>query len=138
VLALVLCIFALLYVTIGIVSQVDGVFRGLILDAQKQMREGSSVERSAQAVCVGVYSLLLLPFWFIQLPFSFIGSLWSSSRLGTLVVTVLIIAAGFSVRAYWPQMVDALQLLQPPPHNKTEQVANLPPHEPSPFRPNNG
>jgi hypothetical protein len=138
VLALVLCIFALLYVTIGIVSQVDGVFRGLILDAQKQMREGSGVERSAQAVCIGAYSLLLLPFWFIQLPFSFIGSLWSSSRLGTLVVIVLIIAAGFSVRLYWPQMVDALRVLQPAPHNKTEQVINLPPEEPSTSRQNNG
>jgi hypothetical protein len=68
VLALVLCIFTLLYITIGIVSQVAGVFYGLILDAQRQMKEGSAVERSAQVVCIGVLFALaasvLAPFTF--------------------------------------------------------------------------
>jgi len=110
VLALVLCIFALLYITIGIISQIAGVFYGLILDAQRQMQEGSAVERSAQAVCIGVYSLLLLPFWLIQLPFQFVGSLWSSSRLGTVVVVVLIIVGAYALRASWPQVIHQVPI----------------------------
>ena len=110
VLVLVLCIFALLYITIGIVSQIAGVFYGLILDAQRQMKEGSAVERSAQAVCIGVYSLLLLPFWVIQLPFQFVGSLWSSSRLGTVVVVVLIIIGAYALRASWPQVIQLVPI----------------------------
>jgi DNA-directed RNA polymerase subunit RPC12/RpoP len=107
VLTLVLCIFALLYVTIGIVSQIAGVFQGLILDAQKQMREGSAVEKSAQAVSIGVYSILLLPFSLIQLPFSLIGSLWSSSRFGTVVVIVMVVGGIYALRAFWPQIAEA-------------------------------
>jgi hypothetical protein len=107
VLALVLCLFGILYITIGIVSQIKDVFHGLILDAQEQMREGSAVERSAQAVSIGVYSLLMLPFWLIQLPFQLIGSLWSSSRFGTVVVIVVIVGGIYALRAFWPQITDA-------------------------------
>jgi len=73
VLILVLCVFALLYITIGIVSQIAGVFHGLILDAQKQMKEGSAIERSAQgcqhrnlldlAIPVLAYSVAILLHW---------------------------------------------------------------------------
>jgi uncharacterized membrane protein len=73
VLAIVLLVFACLFITIGLVSQIAGVFRGLTLDTQKHLREGSAVERSAQAVSIGIYSLLFVPFWLIQLPFSTIG-----------------------------------------------------------------
>ena len=78
VLASVLALFGVLFITIGVVMQAAGVFRGLILDTQKHLREGSTVERSAQAINIGIYSLLFLPFWMIQLPFSLVGSIWSS------------------------------------------------------------
>src|SRR5881227_3599786 len=78
VLTSVLALFGVLFITIGVVTQAAGVFRGLILDTQKHLREGSTVERSAQAINIGIYSLLFLPFWMIQLPFSLVGSIWSS------------------------------------------------------------
>ncbi|PYM01765.1 MAG: hypothetical protein DMF19_05375 [Verrucomicrobia bacterium] len=49
VLTAVLALFAVLFITIGVVTQAAGVFRGLILDTKKHLREGSTVERSAQA-----------------------------------------------------------------------------------------
>ena len=77
VLTSVLALFAVLYITIGVVTQAAGVFRGLIIEAQKHLREGSTVERSGTAISIGIYLLLFLPFWMIQLPFSLIGSFWS-------------------------------------------------------------
>src|SRR5438045_8524294 len=70
VLTSILALFGVLFITIGVVTQAAWVFLGLILDTQKHLREGSTVERSAQAISIGIYSLLFLPFWMIQLPFS--------------------------------------------------------------------
>src|SRR5438067_13562510 len=52
----VIAVFAVLFVTIGVATQAAGVFRGLILDTKKHLREGSTVERSAQAISIGIYS----------------------------------------------------------------------------------
>lgn len=104
VLSVVMVILALLYVTIGLAAQVCGVFEGLILDAHKQMQEGSGVERSAQAISICLYLLFILPFWIIQFPFSFIGSLWSSYRFGSFVILLLFIALAVAVKIYWQQL----------------------------------
>src|SRR5437667_2589754 len=50
VLTSVLALFAVLFITIGVVTQAAGVFRGLIIEAHKHSREGSAVERSAPAI----------------------------------------------------------------------------------------
>ena len=90
-LSLVLIILATLFITVGLAAQVCGVFEGLILDAQKQMAQGSAVEKSAQAISIGIYVILMLPFWFIKLPFSLIGSLWSSYRKGSFLILLLLL-----------------------------------------------
>jgi DNA-directed RNA polymerase subunit RPC12/RpoP len=108
VLTSVLLLFAGLFITIGLVSQIAGVFRGLILDAQKHLREGSAVERSAQAVSIGIFSLLFVPFWLVQLPFSLIGSLWSSHRLGALAATALFLSIVYVLTLYSPHLVRFL------------------------------
>ena len=108
VLASVLALFACLFITIGLVSQIAGVFRGLIFDAQKHLREGSPVERSAQAVSVGIYSLLFLPFWMIQLPFSLVGSLWSSHRLGALATLAFLLSIVYALTLYSPYLIRVL------------------------------
>ena len=77
VLCLVITLLAILYITIGIISQISGVFTSLILHAREQMPGGSSVERSAQIVCIGVYWLLRLPFWLVERPFAYLGELWA-------------------------------------------------------------
>jgi DNA-directed RNA polymerase subunit RPC12/RpoP len=108
VLAGVLILFAGLFITIGVVSQVAGVFRGLILDTQKHLRVGSAVERSAQAVSIGIYSILFVPFWLIQMPFSLIGSLWSSRRLGALVTTAVLLSILYVLTLYSPYLIKFL------------------------------
>jgi len=104
----VLILFAGLFITIGVVSQIAGVFRGLILDTQKHLRVGSAVERSAQAVSIGIYSILFVPFWLIQMPFSLIGSLWSSNRLGALFTTTLLLSIIYAITLYLPYIVRFL------------------------------
>lgn len=108
VLVLVLGIFALLFITIGVVSQVAGILKGLILDARKLLREGSAVERSAQAISIAIYSVLWLPFWLVQLPFSFIGSLWSVHRFGALVTVALLLAVIDASAFYSAQILRLL------------------------------
>ena len=108
VLIAVLLLFACLFITIGLVSQVAGVFRGLILDTQKHLREGSAVERSAQAVSIGIYSLLFVPFWLIQLPFSIIGSLWSSHRLAALATSAVLLSIIYVLTPYSPYLIRFL------------------------------
>src|SRR5437879_1802233 len=100
VLTSVLALFGVLFITIGVVTQAAGVFRGLILDTQKHLREGSTVERSAQAISVGIYSLLFLPFWMIQLPFSLVGSIWSSRRLSALLTVALLLSIAYVATLY--------------------------------------
>jgi len=105
VLTSVLALFGILFITIGVVTQAAGVFRGLILDTQKHLRDGSTVERSAQAISIGVYSLLFLPFWMIQLPFSLVGSIWSSRRLSALLTLTLLLAVAYALTAYSQQLL---------------------------------
>jgi DNA-directed RNA polymerase subunit RPC12/RpoP len=108
VLTSVLLLFAALFSSIGLISQIAVVLRGLIVDAQKHLREGSAVERSAQAVSIGIFSLLFVPFWLVQLPFSLIGSLWSSHRLGALVTTAALLSIIYAITVYSPYLVRFL------------------------------
>jgi hypothetical protein len=111
VLASVLALFAVLFITIGVFTQAAGIFRGLILDAQKHLREGSTVERSGTAISVGVYSLLFLPFWMIPFPFSLIGSLWSSRRLSALVTLAVLLSVAYVVVLYSHELIRFWHLL---------------------------
>ena len=83
-------------------------FSRVILDAQKHLREGSAVERSAQAASIGIFSLLFVPFWLVQLPFSIIGSLWSSHRLGALVTTAVLLSITYAITLYLPSLIQFL------------------------------
>src|SRR5437667_4461941 len=91
--------------TIGPVSQIAGVFRRLILEARKHLREGSTVERSAQAVSIGIFWVLFVPFWLVQLPFSLIGSLWSSHRMGALATTAVLLSIIYAITLYSPYLI---------------------------------
>jgi len=88
VLVLIIAILCVLYASVGIASQISTSFVGLIADARCQLREGSSVEKSAYTVAIGIYFVLLLPFWMVQFPFQVLGSLWE--RNGLLAIALLI------------------------------------------------
>ena len=105
---LVLGILAFLFITIGLVSQIAGVLKGLILDARRHLQEGSAVERSAQAISIAIYAGLWLPFWLIQLPFSFIGSLLTVHRFGALVTVAVFLAVIDAIAFYSSQIIRLL------------------------------
>ena len=119
VLSVVVAILAVLFVTVGLAAQVCGVFEGLILDAHKQMREGSAVEKSAQAISIGLYLLFILPFWIVQFPFSLIGSLWSNYRFGSFIILLILCGAIVAVRAFWPQIIALWHHIFPAIHQNT-------------------
>jgi len=90
VLLFVLVVTTILYLTIGIASQVSGIFQSLMLDARHQIKTGSLVEKSAYAVAAGIYLLLWLPFWILLLPFTILGWLWKHLGYFGLIVAVLV------------------------------------------------
>ncbi|PYL00637.1 MAG: hypothetical protein DME32_10510 [Verrucomicrobia bacterium] len=66
------------------------------------------MERSAEAVSIGIFSLLFVPFWLVQLPFSLIGSLWSSHRLGALLTTAVLLSIIYAITLYSPYLIRFL------------------------------
>jgi hypothetical protein len=90
VLLFVLVVTTILYLTIGIASQVSGIFQNLMLDARHQIKTGSLVEKSAYAVAAGIYLLLWLPFWILLLPFTILGWLWKHLGYFGLIVAVVV------------------------------------------------
>jgi len=107
VLTSVLLLFTGLFVTVGS-SHRSQVFFVDSFDAQKHLREGSAVERSAQAVSIGIFSLLFVPFWLVQLPFSLIGSLWSSHRLCALATMAVLLSIIYTITLCSPYLIRLL------------------------------
>lgn len=83
-----------LYLTVGIASQIAGILQSLMLDARQEIKTGSLVEKSAYAVAAGIYLLILLPFWLILLPFTLLGWLWK--HLGYIGLACLLLAVLFA------------------------------------------
>lgn len=94
VLVFVLALIFLLAATVGIAIQVGGVFHVLLLDATSRFKTGGFAERSAYAICAGIYLLLFIPFWILQLPFATLGWLWTISRSFALAIGLIIILGG--------------------------------------------
>jgi len=90
VLLCVLVVTTVLYLTVGIASQIAGIFQSLMLDARHQIVSGSLIEKSAYAVAAGIYLLLWFPFWLLLLPFSILGFLWKHLGYFGLILVVVI------------------------------------------------
>lgn len=97
VLLFVVLVMTALYLTVGMASQVAGIFHSLMLDAQHEIKSGSLIEKSAYAVTGGIYVVLWLPFWLLLLPFTLLGWLWSHLGYWGLII----LAAIFSVATVW-------------------------------------
>ena len=91
VLTLVFLILTVLAGTVGIAIQIGGVFHVLLLDATSKFKVGGFAERSAYAICAGIYLILFIPFWLVQLPFSTLGWFWTVSRSLALALAVGIV-----------------------------------------------
>jgi len=81
----IVAILALLFISIGIATQISGMFVSLMAQASKDAREADAIEKSGYVVSIGIYFLLFLPFWLIQLPFQLIGWFWSMANPTTTV-----------------------------------------------------
>ena len=90
VLLFVLVVTTILYLTVGIASQISGIFQSLMLDARHQIKTGGLIEKSAYAVAAGIYLLLWLPFWLLLLPFSILGWLWKHLGYFGLVIAIVV------------------------------------------------
>ena len=91
VLGFVFTVLAILASSVGIAIQIGGIFYILLIDASSKVKVGGFSERSAYAICAGVYLLLYIPFWIIQIPFSTLGWLWTTSRSLALTLGILMV-----------------------------------------------
>lgn len=69
----ILLILCLLYITIGIISQISSTFWSLIVQTGQKIVSDNPVQSSAYAIAIGVYFILFLPPFLIQFPFWLIG-----------------------------------------------------------------
>lgn len=91
VLGFVVLIIAALYLTIGIVSQIESIFMSLMLDSRHDIKSGSLVEKSAYAVAAGIFLLCWLPFFLVLLPFTLLGWIWNHlGYLGLALLTLVL------------------------------------------------
>ncbi|MBK8639093.1 MAG: hypothetical protein IPN92_12770 [Chromatiaceae bacterium] len=110
VLFLSLAITTILFLTIGIASQIETTLRNLINNSIQDRSSDGHVEKSAQAIAAGVYMIFWLPFWVILLPFNLLGWIWKKfGYYGLILVIVVIIGAFIYGQNYsWSSLLEAL------------------------------
>jgi hypothetical protein len=86
----VLVILALLYITIGLISQVSSIFSYLIRQARQDMVGKATIEKTGYIVAIGVYFLLWAPLWIVQLPLFIVGWIWEIMGYFSLIVFILL------------------------------------------------
>lgn len=120
VLLLVISVTTILYLTVGIASQIEGIFHSLTLDARNQIKTGSLIERSAYAVSAGIYLTLWLPFLVLLLPFSILGWLWNHLSYFGLMIIVVIVALIYVYTSHPDALKNLLTPMSAPINLKAE------------------
>ena len=79
-------VFFTLYISVGVASQIVAIFGDQIAHERQRIIEVSPVEKSGHAMAIGIYFLVMIPFWLIQVPFLVIAyiadysiNLWKAS-----------------------------------------------------------
>ena len=103
-------LFCVLYITVGIISQIEFSLTELIQLTKARIRPDAAIENSAYVVSIGIFSLLKFPFWLFQLPFRLIGWAWGKSSFLGIFIIILVLAFVFFTPYpnYWSQVVDWL------------------------------
>jgi len=96
-----------LYLTVGIASQVAGIFQSLMLDARNEIKTGGLVEKSAYAVAGGIYLMLWFPFWMLLLPFALLGWIWRDFGYLGLIILALLLTLGLAV-LFRPELLSRI------------------------------
>ena len=108
VILLVLTLLCVLFFTVGVLSQIGGIMLTLIFDSTQRFREGSTVEKSAHAITMGIYALIFLPFFIAYLPFTILGWIWGAMRFyGLLLITAIFLGA-YVLYRYHPEYLHFL------------------------------
>lgn len=100
---LVVVLLCALFCTVGILSQIGGIMLTLIFDATQRFREGSTVEKSAHAITMGIYALIFLPFFIAYLPFTILGWVWATMRFYGLFFIAVALGGGFVLYRLHPE-----------------------------------
>ncbi len=102
-------LLSILYLTVGIASQIECMLRNLITKSQANLNEASPIEKSAYAVTAGIYTLFWVPFWILLLPFSLLGWVWNKTGVfGIFVLAILIAAISYMVHSKQDMILDYL------------------------------
>ena len=101
-----LIVLLILYVTIGIISQISNSFWDLISGLSQKMSFSNPIESSFYALSATIYFILFLPFFIIQSPIWVSG--WFSSRIGfkPFIALLLIFLFSTGVYLYKPQIIN--------------------------------
>jgi hypothetical protein len=92
VLVVLLIVFSLLYITVGIVSQIHQILMAKAEEVKGFLPEAiSNVQKSAWTISLGIYYVLAAPFWVFQFPFHYLG--WAGHRSRFLLVVSLALGA---------------------------------------------
>ena len=120
-----LAILLVLYVSVGIISQISNSFWDLITVLAHKMSFSNPIESSFYALSATIYFILFLPFFIVQSPIWLSG--WFSSKIGfkPFITLLLIIIFSFSVYFFQPQLAsDALdKIISAKDFIKTEYFA---------------
>jgi len=93
-----LIILFVLYVTIGIISQISNSFWDLISGLTQKMSFSNPMESSFYALSATLYFILFLPFFLIQFPIWVSG--WFASKIGFRPFIIILIIAVISIGIY--------------------------------------
>jgi hypothetical protein len=95
---IVILVLCALYITIGIISQLSSTFGRLIKHTQRQLKDKSAMQKTGFIMAIGVYSVIWLPFWILQLPFYLIGLTWGFfNRPFRIVFSIILIIIGIFI-----------------------------------------
>lgn len=93
-----LIILLILYVTIGIISQISNSFWDLISGFSQKMSFSNPIESSFYALSATLYFILFLPFFIIQSPIWASG--WFASKIGFRPFIIILVLATVSLGIY--------------------------------------
>ena len=107
VLIFLIILFAILYVTVGILSQIHQILMQKVEEIKVLIADSSStVQKSAWTISLGIYYIIALPLWVIQWPFYYLG--WAGHKSRPLLILSLFIICVLSWCLYHEKSITEL------------------------------
>lgn len=97
--AFLLFILLILYVTVGILSQIANSFWNVLVGTGERMSFSNPISSLFYAISVVIYFIIFLPFFLLQSPFWISG--WITSKIGFRPFIILVITLILSIGIYY-------------------------------------